>query len=101
MGDFTVGEHKEHPGDFWAHLIANILLRIGYFAGTALFLFFTMYGGRHRYHHHWDWTKNSEYLYAILALSTLAAIFGPYFHRKEVDQGRGSLNEVRRNSERK
>lgn len=101
MGESVVGKHNEHPGDFWAHLIANILVRIGYFVGTALVLFFSLFGGRHRYHQHWDWAENPEYLYGILALATLAAIFGPYLHRKEADQGRGSLDEVRRNSDRR
>ena len=101
MGEFTLGKHKERPGDFWAHWIANILVRIGYFVGTALVLFLSMISGMHRYHQHRDWEYHSEHLYVILALSTLAAIIGPYFHRKEVNQGRGSLDEVRRNSERK
>lgn len=99
-GDHTLGKHSSRRGDFWAHLIADIVVRIGMFFGTAFLLLGFIFGGRHRSHHHWDWEKNPEYIYAILALSTLAAIFGPWLYRTTTHRGRGSFKQVKKESRR-
>lgn len=100
QGERTLGTRHERPGDFWAQIIADIVLRIGFFIGTALVMYGLLFGGRHRYHHHWDWVNLPQVHFAVLAISTLSAIFGPFLYRKDVERGRGSLDEVRRNSRR-
>jgi hypothetical protein len=82
------------PGDFWAHLLADVVVRLAYFVGTALLLIFgtrrsaVIIG------------ESREALAVVLALSALAALFGPYVHRKAFNLGRGSLSEVRDKSRR-
>jgi hypothetical protein len=83
--------------DFWAHLLADILARIGYFAITFAAVVFLAAGGIHR----GAGGYSIEVLYAALALGALAALIGPSLYRQAIYRGRGTLSQVKRNSERR
>ncbi len=81
--------------DFWAHLFADIVVRIGLFGATFVLVVVNM---PRRYYRNWDGEIFHDYLYAALAAATLAAIFGPWLYRTAVQRGRGSLGQVKRDS---
>ena len=84
--------------DFWAHVVADIVVRIGYFAITvATVIFFAAGGSRRRAV---SGAYSVEMLYAALALGALAALIGPSLYRQAVYRGRGTLSQVKRNSDR-
>lgn len=81
--------------DFWAHVIADILLRIGFFGVT-----FVLFLGSvpRRLHRHWDREEFPDYMYGVLAGATLAAVFGPWLYRTATHRGRGTLEQVKKES---
>ena len=84
--------------DFWAHLIADIVVRIGLFGATFVLVVVNM---PRRYYRSWDGEVFQEYLYAAFAAGALAAILGPWLYRTAVQRGRGTLGQVKRDSERR
>ncbi len=84
--------------DFWAHLAADIVVRIGLFVATFVLVVVNM---PRRYYRNWDGEFLHEYLYAALVAAVLAAILGPWLYRTAVQRGRGSLGQVKRDSERR
>ncbi|MBX3178826.1 MAG: hypothetical protein KF886_15840 [Candidatus Hydrogenedentes bacterium] len=86
---------QARPGDFWAHLLADIAARLGFFIVTALFLIV----GFHFMVVADAETRRAELL-AVIALSTLAAVVGPWLWRQDEHRGRGSLAETRSRSRR-
>ena len=94
-----MGKQRRRRGDFWAHLIADILVRIGLFVGTAALVIAAFYRHHHRYSFG-DGDFPSAYMIGVVIVAaTLAAVFGPWLYRSESEHGRGSLAEVKRNSE--
>lgn len=77
--------------DFWAHLIADLLVRAAFFIGTAVLLLSEV--GIYSWDSGWGWL-------AVLALSTLSALVGPKLYRKATGRGRGRLKQVRVRSQR-
>ncbi|MDN5939167.1 MAG: hypothetical protein L0H83_10955, partial [Salinisphaera sp.] len=51
-----------------------------------------------RYYSDWDREGFPEYMYAVLAAATLAALFGPWLYRTATQRGRGSLGQVKKES---
>lgn len=84
--------------DFWARLIADIVVRIGLFGATFVLVVVNM---PRRYYRSWDGEVFHEYLYAALVAGVLAAIFGPWLYHAAVQRGRGTLGQVKRDSERR
>ena len=85
---------SSRPGDWWAHLLADIFLRIGYAMGTAILLFY--FGRRVLLHA----TGPGPWV-LVGAVSLLVALFGPAYHRKDRERGRGSLAEIRHRSKKR
>lgn len=88
---------KKRKGDFWAHLVADIVVRIGFFAITVASIVFFSAGGSRRRVSVAVFTE--EALYIALALGTLAAVFGPWMYRTAAHRGRGTLSQVKKDSE--
>ena len=86
---------QPRPGDFWAHLLADIALRLVYFTFTAIVLLYSLF----RYHHRYE-DVGTQLLVLVGAVSTVAAIFGPMLHRLDSLRGRGSLKNTRDKSRR-
>ncbi len=73
-------------------------MRIGLFLATFVLMMVNL---PHRYYWDWDGEDFPAYFYAVLAAATLAALFGPWLYRTAVQRGRGSLGQVKRDSERR
>ncbi|MBL7645911.1 MAG: hypothetical protein JNK74_06930 [Candidatus Hydrogenedentes bacterium] len=84
--------------DFWAHLIADVVVRIGLFGATFVLMMVNM---PRRYYRDWDGETISGYMYVALVAGVLAAILGPWFYHAAVQRGRGTLGQVKRDSERR
>lgn len=87
----------ERRGDFWAHLLAEIVVRIGFFAITFGAIVFFSAGGGRRSARVAVFTEEAFYIAA--ALGALAALFGPRLYRKAAHRGRGTLSQVKKDSE--
>ena len=82
-----------------AHLLADILLRVGFFVVTfVLFLAPVSGAGRRSLE-----VRNDliEEFYAALVFATFAALFGPWMYRTAAHRGRGTLSQVKKDSERR
>lgn len=96
-GDRRLGKNKKRKGDFWAHLLAEMVVRIGFFAITfGAIVFFSAGGGRRRAS---VAVFTEEALYIAAALGALAALIGPQLYRKAAHRGRGTLSQVKKDSE--
>jgi len=96
-GDRTLGKKRTRRGDFWAHLLADILVRIGLFVATVVLVIVNM---PRRFYYDLNDNGHSEYWFVALAAATLAAILGPWLYRTATHRGRGTLSQVKRDSER-
>lgn len=94
----SLGKHEKRKGDFWAHLLADILVRIGLFLVTVVLMLVNL---PRRYSYNWNSSEYPEYWYVVLAAGLLAAIFGPWLYRTASHRGRGTLSQVKRDSERR
>lgn len=91
-----MGKSSKHPHDRAAHILANVILRLCYFVGTGLILFL----GIRRYYFLYDEQMAFWHMIAILAVSLFVAAFGPTIDQMEAQRGRGSLDEIKRQSRR-
>ena len=86
---------KSHrPGDWWANLLAEIFVRIGYAIVTAILLF---YVGRRILLH-----ASGPGPWILLGIiSLLVALFGPSVHKNDMERGRGRLAEIKHRSKKR
>lgn len=94
-----MGKYTWRETDFWLHLLADLVVRVAYFVGTAFILVFGASRRPHVSHWHWYSDHFREYAAVVIAVSTLAAIFGPWLYRTATERGRGTLRRVKRESE--
>lgn len=91
-----MGKSSRRPHDRAAHIFADIILRLCYFVGTALILLFSI----RRYYYWYDEQISLWHFIVILVAALFFAVFGPSLDRIESERGRGSLDEIKRQSRR-
>lgn len=91
-----MGRPSRHTNDRAANLLADVVVRIIYFAATALIMYLAIL--RLCYRH--DIPVTQWHYVAILVGALVVATVGPYLQRMESQRGRGSLDEVKRESRR-
>lgn len=83
---------KYRPGDRILLVFADIIVRIGFFF-IGFFSIVALSYERPRYHY-----PNPYVLEIALLGGVLSAIFGPSIYQRSVMRGRGTLEEVKRQS---
>lgn len=83
---------KYRPGDRILLVLADIIVRIGFFIG-GVFSIFALGYERPRHHYPGPYVLEIAFVAGVLS-----AIFGPSMYRRSVMRGRGTLEEVKRQS---
>ena len=101
-----MGKRKKRPGDWWAHLLADIAVRLLYALVVSGGLLFMMMGGGSRHgggetRVRGSTLQSTEFWLFIIAMGVLAAVIGPSLYRYASRRGRGSLQAVKRRSKRR
>lgn len=91
-----MGRTSKHANDRATHFLADIVVRLIYFVATALIMYLAILRLCHRH----DIPMTHWHYLVILGSALFLAIFGPYLQRIETQRGRGSLDEIKRQSDR-